>query len=367
MVKRLQPQSNKRSVLAITERMFKQEAETLYKLKHPQIPKLPAHFQEQGEFYLVQDFIDGDDLSKTELKIGHQLSEAEAINLLIEILEVLAYVHQQDIIHRDIKPANLMRRKTDGKICLIDFGAVKEIANLSVNPQGQPLTVMVGTHGYMPNEQAVGNPQLSSDIYAVGVMAIQALTGLNPNPQSGELKKNANGELVWEDKVQIDPLFAAVLKRMVRYDFNRRYRSAVEALAAVQATKNNHQNTYPPTSSPPTVVSQPNSGNPANQQPTMSNQSTSTSKQGKTRFWQKPEFKLVEFFVAVVSAVSAILAIPYVQKALEKLPPPPAPPGSEVIENFVPYENFEYGFKIKHPPVGRDKILTIPLLGKLLK
>lgn len=266
VVKQLQPQSNQASVLATAERMFKKEAQTLYKLSHPQIPKLQASFQENGRFYLVQDFIDGDDLSKTELRIGNKLSETEVINLLIEILEVLAYVHQQNIIHRDIKPANLMRRRSDGKICLINFGTVKEIVNLSADPQGQPLTVVTGTHGYMPNEQANGSPKLSSDIYAVGVIAIQALTGLNPDPRSGEFKKDGNGELIWQNQVQIAPSFAAVLTQMVRCDFNQRYPSAGEALAAVQEVKNSNKNTYPPTSPPPTVVSPPNPGNPPGQQ-----------------------------------------------------------------------------------------------------
>ena len=353
VVKRLQPQSNEASVLAIAERLFKTEAETLYKLSHPQIPKLQANFKENGQFYLVQDFIEGDDLSKNELKIGHKLGEAEVVNLLIEILDVLAYVHQQNIIHRDIKPANLMRRRSDGKICLIDFGAVKELASLSVNPQGQPVTVMAGTKGYMPNEQANGNPQLSSDIYAVGVMAIQALTGLNPDPRRGEFKFDSTGELVWEYLVNINPLFADVLKKMVRYDFNRRYPSAEIALAAVKAMKNNNNpSTCPPTSLPPTVVSGSNSGN------------HSVKQRTKQKFWQKAEFKLLELAVAIIGVV---LAVPHVQKALENWPTPPTPPGPEVIETFVTYENFENGFKIKHPPTWTRQDINDPFTGEMTK
>lgn len=351
VVKRLQPQSKKSSVLAIAERMFNTEAETLYKLSHRQIPKLQANFQEHSEFYLVQDFIDGDDLSKTELKIGHKLSETEVINLLIEILEVLAYVHQQNIIHRDIKPANLMRRHSDGKICLIDFGAVKEISNLSVNPQGQPLTVMVGTHGYMPNEQANGNPQLSSDIYAVGVIAIQALTGLNPDPRSGEFKKDGNGELIWQNQVQIAPLFAAVLTRMVRYDFNQRYPSAVEALAAVQAVKNSNQNTYPPTSPPPTVVSPPNPGNPSGQQP---------NKPKKLNFWMKKK--------VIIPIAAAVIMSPFLAEIIKQLPPPPSPPPPPLpCQKFSPYDNYEYGFKIKYPPTWRRQAIDDPMTGEITK
>jgi serine/threonine-protein kinase len=348
VVKRLQPQSNKPSVLAIAERMFKTEAETLYKLQHPQIPKLQAHPQENGQFYLVQDFVDGDDLSQTELKIGHNLSETEVINLLIEILEVLAYVHQQNIIHRDIKPANLMRRHADGKICLIDFGAVKEIANLSVNPQGQPLTVVVGTKGYMPNEQANGNPQLSSDIYALGVIAIQALTGLNPDPQSGELKLDPTGELIWQTQVPIEPLFAAVLTRMVRYDFNQRYRSAVEALVAVKAVKNNNQNTYPPTSPPPTVGSPPNSGNSPVTPPT---------KPKKPNFWMKKK--------VLIPLAAAVIMSPLLPEIIKKWPLPPSPPLP--CQNFASYDNSEYGFKIKYPQNWTRQAIDDPMTGEITK
>ena len=92
VVKRLKPKSNDPFVLATAERMFNTEAETLYKLNHPQIPKLQAYFSEKGEFYLVQDVIDGEDLSQTELVLGKKLGEKEAINLLAEVLE-LSLIH----------------------------------------------------------------------------------------------------------------------------------------------------------------------------------------------------------------------------------------------------------------------------------
>jgi serine/threonine protein kinase len=252
-----------------------------------------------------------------------------------------------------------MRRKTDGKICLIDFGAVKEIANLSVNTQGQPLTVMVGTHGYMPNEQADRNPRLSSDIYAVGVIAIQALTGLNPDPKSGELKKDGNGELVWEDKVQIDPLFAAVLKRMVCYHFNQRYRSAVEALAAVKAMKNNNPNTCPPTSPPPTVVSAPNSGNNSVKQP---------KKKKKKPFWKKQKVVIPLLAALLMSTwLPAILKCPPPLpiftwlRVILKCPPPP------LCKDFSTYQHPQYGFKVKYPPNWTRQDMDDPLTGEMTK
>ena len=231
VVKHLQPKDANPAVLPIAKRLFNTEAQTLYKLGrlHDQIPTLSAHFEEKGEFYLVQDFIEGHDLTK-ELISDQKLSESQTITLLHNILEVLAIVHQQNVIHRDIKPANLMRRQ-DGKIVLIDFGAVKEIGTIVVNELGQTsLTIAIGSHGYMPSEQARGRPRLASDIYAVGTIGIQALTGEHPlnlpeDPQTGEL--------LWRDRTQVSNNLANVLDKMVRDHFSQRYQNADEALQAI--------------------------------------------------------------------------------------------------------------------------------------
>jgi serine/threonine protein kinase len=231
VVKHLKPNSNP-AVLQIVRRLFDSEAQVLYKLgdDNKQIPRLFAHFEEQGQFYLVQEFVDGEDLSH-EIIPGKRLSEAEVTKLLQEILAVLAVVHKQNIIHRDIKPQNLMRRRQDGKIVLIDFGAVKEINTLTVNTQGYTsATVAVGTPGYMPSEQAAGEPKLCSDIYAVGMLGISALTGLQPH----ELPKDpTNGEVIWRNWANVSERLADILSKMVSYHFNQRYRTAAEALQAL--------------------------------------------------------------------------------------------------------------------------------------
>ena len=157
VVKHLRPKSSNPGILPIAQTLFEREANTLDKLGkyHQQIPQLLAHFQEEGEFYLVQEYIDGEDISK-ELIPNKKSSESYTVKLLKDILEVLAFVHQENVIHRDIKPQNLMRRRQDGKIVLIDFGAVKEISTLVINAAGQTtVTVAVGTPGYMPSEQAI--------------------------------------------------------------------------------------------------------------------------------------------------------------------------------------------------------------------
>ncbi|BAZ79725.1 GUN4 domain-containing protein [Sphaerospermopsis kisseleviana CS-549] len=223
-------------VLAISQRLFENEAKILQDLgKHDQIPALYAYFEDKGEFFLVQEFVDGHDLNQ-EIVLGKKLSEEKAIKLIQEILEVLSFVHQQNIIHRDIKPSNIMRRHDDGKIVLIDFGAVKEIAAFIVNSQGQTsLTVGIGTPGYMPSEQANGRPKFASDVYAVGIIGIQAVTGLLP----AQLEEDSTtGEIIWRNYAQVSDRFAEVLNNMVRDHFSQRYKNTSEALQALNKIEN---------------------------------------------------------------------------------------------------------------------------------
>ncbi len=241
VVKHLRPQSNSSSVVQIAQNLFNREAEVLYRLGklHNQIPELYAHFEEGQQFYLVQQFIDGDDLSK-ELSPGKRWDEDNVKQLLEDILTILAFVHEQNIIHRDIKPANLMRRNDDGEIVLIDFGAVKQ--TMVLNTQGQTnLTVTIGTAGYMPSEQAAGKPKLCSDIYAVGMLGIYALTGIQPH----ELPKDPNTEeVIWRNWASVSDKFANVLDKMVLYHFSQRYQNAAEALQALSQVQIQTQPQY---------------------------------------------------------------------------------------------------------------------------
>ncbi|MBD2041691.1 SUMF1/EgtB/PvdO family nonheme iron enzyme [Microcoleus sp. FACHB-672] len=228
VVKRLHPQTIEPDI----QRLFQKEAEILYKLaqNHERIPKLFAYFEENQEFYLIQEFIEGHDLSK-ELSPGKKLSETYAIKLLQDILEILAYVHQNNIIHRDIKPQNIMRR-TDGKLMLIDFGAVKEIGIQKTILSGKTSrTVSIGTHGYMPSEQAMGKPKPSSDIYALGRTVIFALTGIEPYL----LEEDNEGEVIWKNHASVSDALADILSKMVRDHFTGRYANATEALEALNS------------------------------------------------------------------------------------------------------------------------------------
>ncbi|WP_232224203.1 serine/threonine-protein kinase [Mastigocladopsis repens] len=243
VIKQFKPIATDEKTLQAGKTLFVQEAQTLEQLgNHDQIPRLLAHFEENQEFYLVQEFIEGHDLNE-EMLPGKPLSEAFVVQLLQDILEVLAFVHQQGVIHCDIKPSNIRRRLSDGKIVLIDFGAVNQISTQVVNSQGETtFTLAIGTRGYMPSEQANGNPKFSSDIYALGIICIQALTGIHPDSQEGgelttypaDTTYPTTGEIIWRDRAQVSPQLANILDKMVCYDFRERYYSANEALQAIK-------------------------------------------------------------------------------------------------------------------------------------
>ncbi|MEG5059536.1 tetratricopeptide repeat protein [Microcoleus sp. A2-C5] len=248
VVKQLKPQATDPETLQIARRLFNTEAQVLHKLgNHDRIPQLFAYFEENQEFYLVQEFIEGHDLSQeiTPASPGNAggMKEDQVICILQEILEILDFVHQQNVIHRDVNPRNILRRNRDHKLVLIDFGAVKEITTQITNPQPKnSLSVSIGTPGYMPSEQAHGNPKLSSDIYATGAIAIQCLTGITPH----QMAKDPNTEeIIWQDKASVSPEFAKILDRMVKYDFRQRYSSAGETLEAIKELKKSFSGTVP--------------------------------------------------------------------------------------------------------------------------
>jgi serine/threonine protein kinase len=224
-IKQFNPINTRQKNIDIARTKFNDEANILARLTHDLIPKLYARFEEDGYFYIVQDLVEGVPLAQ-ELKAGDRKNERYLKKLLIDLLTPLAYLHQKNIIHRDLKPDNLIRR-SDGRISLIDFGAVKEVIDRTIEPPG----TTIGTPAYMPSEQAIGQAKLSSDIYAIGKIAIQAATGIHP----AELEKDpATENPIWQNLApQISQDLKNILSRMVEYNFQARYLDAVEALKEV--------------------------------------------------------------------------------------------------------------------------------------
>ncbi|MBR8832080.1 MAG: Serine/threonine-protein kinase PknD (plasmid) [Chroococcopsis gigantea SAG 12.99] len=227
--------------------LFAREAVTLARLgSHDRIPELKAYSEEH--FYLVQDFVDGNTL-REEISPQRRWEEKEIIGLLEDILKILIFIHDEGVIHRDIKPDNIMRRQRDGQLILIDFGAIKEKIINNLNPNASTIAgSRIYTVGYAPPEQTLGKTHFSSDIYALGMTAIEALTGVHPSllpedDRTGEIMWlhpngqivgiDGNNELVWLSGKVVSANLAEILNKMVRYRRIDRYSSAGEALEAL--------------------------------------------------------------------------------------------------------------------------------------
>jgi len=219
-------------LLPEAQKRFETEVRALHQLGgDPQIPQLFDSFQENENFYLIQEYIEGHPL-RQEFASNTQWTQKQVIEFLQDILPVIAFVHKHNVIHRDITPSNLIRRDCDRQIVLIDFGAVKEISSLELTGSGETISRTIYTRGYAPAEQLAGNPQFCSDIYSVGIVAIQGLTGLSPTQDF--LTDSQRGDIVWRystpdrSMVQISAEMERILNRMVRYNFPDRYQSVAD-------------------------------------------------------------------------------------------------------------------------------------------
>jgi CHASE2 domain-containing sensor protein len=229
VIKQLVPARRDVNFVNLARRLFATEAEILSRLgHHPQIPHLLAYFEDKQEFYLVQEFIDGTPLDRELEGATEPWSEARVLDFLQQLLPVLGFIHSQYAIHRDLKPGNIIRDRARGKLVVIDFGAVKEI-----HPQATTdRTIAIGTRGYTPPEQYAGQPNYTSDIYALGTIAIQTLTNMHPR----YLPVNEDtGNLIWQDRAIVSPALARVIDKMVAYHFIARYQSATAVLMDLAA------------------------------------------------------------------------------------------------------------------------------------
>jgi serine/threonine protein kinase len=236
VIKEFAPQVEGDRELEKARELFNREAGVLYQLQHPQIPKfrelLTIPVQDRECLFLVQDYIEGETYLEILNKDRRVFSEEEIVDLLIEILPVLDYIHAQKVIHRDISPDNLIQRTSDKLPVLIDFGGVKQAAveAVSLFSPKRSLT-RIGKPDYAPEEQLrKGQAEPSSDLYALGVTAIVLLTGKEPH----QLYDASQATWVWRSQVNISRSFAAILERMVAYLPRDRYQSASELLQVLQ-------------------------------------------------------------------------------------------------------------------------------------
>ncbi len=241
--------------------LFRQEVMRLQALgQHPQIPELLAYFtpETQGKAAiasaLVQRLIAGESLAQ-ELEAEGAFNESEIRELLAELLPILQFIHDNQVIHRDINPNNIIRRSRDGQLVLVDFGAAKFTSKTALARTG----TVVGSAAYTAPEQLRGKAVPSSDLYSLGVTCIHLLTHIHPF----DLFSNLEGTWVWQDYLTqpVSTQMRRMLDKMLAGTAKRRYQSAAEILADLDAKntsltrpKTLYQTNVAPPSIPPEVL-----------------------------------------------------------------------------------------------------------------
>ncbi|BAZ20277.1 protein kinase [Kalymmatonema gypsitolerans NIES-4073] len=259
VIKQFAPQVQGTATLNKATELFEQEAKRLQQLgKHLKIPTLLAYFEQDNRLYLVQEFIDGQDLL-AELQQQGIFNEQKVRELLLDLLDILKTVHQYKVIHRDIKPENIIRR-SDGKLVLIDFGASKQLTATVMTQVG----TTIGSFGYAPLEQMQGGEAYpASDLYSIGATCFHLLSGIHP----WELwKRQGYGWVAsWRNHLQqpVSQNLGRVLDKLLQEEYQQRYQLAEEVLQDLNSPLSpSIPPTQPviatPVSPPPsTVISQP--------------------------------------------------------------------------------------------------------------
>lgn len=218
--------------------LFRLEAQRLETLgQHPQIPKLLNYFEVEGNQYLVQEFVDGRNLAQELAEVG-AFNEPQIRQLLQDILPILKFVHEHQVIHRDVKPENVVRRGSDRKLVLVDFGAAKYTTETTLGKTG----TMIGSAAYTAPEQVRGKAVYASDLYSLGVTCIHLLTQMSPFElfDSGENKwvwrhyldkqTTRDGFISSKRKTPVSQWLGAVLDKMLESGTTKRYSSAETVL-----------------------------------------------------------------------------------------------------------------------------------------
>ncbi|MDB9539001.1 serine/threonine protein kinase [Anabaenopsis tanganyikae CS-531] len=350
VIKQLKPiVNNPYNHKMITQR-FEREAATLEVLGRgsDQIPELYAYFSEHGEFYLVQEWIQGQTLIDIVETQGCQ-TESNVREILLSLLSILIYVHSQGIIHRDIKPDNIILRSRDNKPVLIDFGAVKEtVRSVASSPHPGSRSMVIGTPGYMPTEQAIGRPVYASDIYSLGLTAVYLLTGKHPS----ELATHPQtGEILWVDLApNVSPHLAQVINQSIQPHVSDRYSTASKMLYALKSARDTAQQSSMTTAtvhiSPKKILS------------THQTQAISSLPTIPTSIWQKPVLIIASLLLGSVIGGVAISSLTREQQPQVSLttssPPRPFSESTDInptsLPNSLPKEPADTASTLQ-PPV----------------
>ena len=237
VIKKFIAQYSSPSLQQRAETLFNREGEKLSQLQHPQIPTFYKCFKYNDQLYLVQQFIDGQNLLDEYYQKNRPFNEDEIKEILNQLLPVLQYIHNQGLLHRDIKPENIMRNSQNGLLYLIDFGGVREATSQTQS--------ILFTAGYAATEQIQGNPCNASDLYSLGATCVRLLTGFFP-PSAGstdQLYNSYSASWSWEDKLRqegkvISPELTKILNKLLAHLATNRYQSAQEVINDLNPPQN---------------------------------------------------------------------------------------------------------------------------------
>ncbi len=257
VVKQFAPKLQGTGPLTKAVELFKQEASRLQQLaEHPQIPTLLAYFEQNGYLFLVQQFIDGQNLLK-EWETRGNYNEIQIRELLLDLLPILKFIHVRGVIHRDIKPQNIIRRQGDGRLVLIDFGASKQ---LTATVQTKIGTV-IGSHGYTALEQMQdGKAYPASDLFSLGATCFHLMTGVRPSQLW--MQQGYGWVASWRqylntpggDGIYLSVELAEVLDKLLQPDIQKRYQSADEVITDLTPRLPPPLSSIPPTVLTPTFT-----------------------------------------------------------------------------------------------------------------
>ncbi len=255
VLKEFAPQVRGQAELAKAKELFEREAGVLYKLQHLQIPAfrelLRVNAGGTESLLLIQDYIEGETyLQRLNQRLKQQqvFSEGEVIELLHDLLPVLAYIHKLGVIHRDISPDNIIYRDRDKLPVLIDFGGVKEIATTIVAQYSTvKISTRIGKQGYAPDEQMIrGKVSPASDLYSLAATVLTLLTG----KEASTIYNPAEVIWEWRKYVNLSAEFGVMIDRLLQYNPQHRYQSVAEVLADLPARTN-----YPTSNSAAPITS----------------------------------------------------------------------------------------------------------------
>lgn len=233
VVKQFVPSVQGTAALQKAIQLFEREARQLQQLgKHDQIPTLSAYFEDNNQLYLLQEYIEGENLSELLEQQG-VWNEQQVKDLLLSLLPVIEFIHQKNVIHRDIKPENIIRRREDGQFVLLDFGVAKELSKTVLSTQ---IGTQIGSLGYAPIEQMLGGEAYpASDLFSLGVTCFYLLTQVHPYHLF--LEEGYGWTRNWEQhlKQSISQELKEVLSKLLQKDVRQRYQSVSDILTALRS------------------------------------------------------------------------------------------------------------------------------------